>query len=104
VTWWVTNKESLSTKVVHCKKKFDVFIGRPSEFGNPFVIGKDGNRRQVIDKYRDWILTQPELLEKAKELKDKTLGCFCIPAACHGHILAAIADNFEEFMKNNVNN
>ena len=31
--------------VVNCKKgPFEIFIGRPSKWGNPFFIGKDGKR------------------------------------------------------------
>jgi hypothetical protein len=80
------------TKVVNCKKeKYDVYIGRPSLYGNPFVIGRDGTREEVIEKYRIWILTQPDLIEKAKqELKDKVLGCFCKPLACHGDVLVEL--------------
>ena len=38
--------------VVHCKKySYDVYIGRPSKYGNPFEIGKDGNRTEVIKKF-----------------------------------------------------
>ena len=41
-----------TTRVVHCKREpFDIYIGRPSKWGNPFVIGRDGNREQVIEKY-----------------------------------------------------
>ncbi len=32
------------------KEKYDVYIGRGSKWGNPFHIGKDGNRKEVIDK------------------------------------------------------
>jgi hypothetical protein len=81
-------------KVVHCKKdKFDVYIGRPSKWGNPFAIGKDGTREQVIEKYRSWIPTQPELIAALPELKDKVLGCWCAPQACHGDVLAKLANS-----------
>ena len=41
-----------STRVVHCKRaRYDVYIGRPSKWGNPYVIGPDGTREQVIAKY-----------------------------------------------------
>ena len=46
-------------------KRYDVYIGRPSKWGNPFVIGRDGTREQVIKKYRDWIATRPELLARS---------------------------------------
>jgi hypothetical protein len=75
-------------RVVHCKKEpFDVYIGRPSKWGNPFSIGKDGTREEVIAKYEEWILTQQHLLDALPELKDKTLGCWCSPQACHGDVL-----------------
>jgi hypothetical protein len=77
------------TRVVHCKKeKYDVYIGRPSKWGNPFTIGKDGTREEVIKKYEIWIRTQPNLLKDLHELKDKILGCWCKPNNCHGDILA----------------
>ena len=83
------------TRVVHCKReKFDVYIGRPSRWGNPFAIGKDGARSDVIAKYRAWILSQPELLDHIGELKNKTLGCWCHPQACHGDVLAELAEKF----------
>lgn len=76
------------SKVVHCKKEpFDVYIGRPGKWGNPFIIGKDGNRWEVIEKYRRWIQTQPLLLESLSELSGKILGCHCSPLACHGDVL-----------------
>ena len=79
--------------VVHCKKSnYDVYIGRPSIWGNPFIIGKDGTRSEVIEKYRNWIKTQPQLLAKLHTLRGKRLGCYCAPHACHGDILAELAN------------
>jgi hypothetical protein len=75
-------------KVVHCKKsQYDVYIGRPSKWGNPYEIGKDGNREQVIAKYREYVTSTPELMGSLSELKGKTLGCWCKPASCHGDVL-----------------
>ncbi|NLG01739.1 MAG: DUF4326 domain-containing protein [Lentisphaerae bacterium] len=83
----------MSTKVVHCKReRCDIYIGRPSEWGNPFEIGKDGTRQQVINKYREWIKSQPALMAKIPTLKGKTLGCWCYPRPCHGDVLAELAD------------
>ena len=80
-------------KVVHCKREqYDVYIGRPSQWGNPFVIGKDGTRAQVIKKYEQWIQTQPALLAALPELKGKVLGCWCSPNACHGDVLVKLAN------------
>jgi RNA recognition motif-containing protein len=82
------------TQVVHCKKSnYDVYIGRPSDWGNPFVIGKDGDRADVIRKYRNWIMRQPDLLARVKkELQGQRIACWCKPEACHGDVLAEIAD------------
>ena len=81
-------------KVVHCKRsKYDVYVGRPSKFGNPFSIGKDGTREDVIKKYREWIKTRPDLIAAAKiELRDKILACWCAPQACHADVLLEIAN------------
>ncbi len=81
-------------RVVHCKRKqFDVYIGRPSKWGNPFVIGKDGTRDEVIRKYESWLRTQPDLLAALPELRGKVLGCCCSPHACHGDVLVRLADH-----------
>ncbi len=79
--------------VVHCKREpYDVYIGRPSKWGNPFVIGKDGSRTEVIKKYAGWIKTKPELLASLEELRGKTLGCWCAPLPCHGDVLTKLAN------------
>ena len=79
-------------KVVHCKRSaFDVYIGRPSKWGNPFAIGKDGTREEVITKFEAWIKTQPHLLAALPELHGKVLGCWCSPQACHGDVLSRLA-------------
>jgi len=72
-----------------------VFIGRPSKWGNPFVIGKDGTREEVIEKYRQWVKEQPEsfIQEIKTELKGKNLICYCAPKACHGDVLLPIAND-----------
>jgi hypothetical protein len=66
--------------------------------GNPFEIGIDGTREEVIEKYRNYLLNNKELFNSCKkELKGKILGCWCSPKCCHGDVLAEIANNpFEE--------
>ena len=80
--------------VVHCKRApYDVYIGRPGPFGNPFVVGRDGTREEVIEKYAEWLRAQPKLVARVKrELKDCVLGCWCAPKACHGEVLVAVAN------------
>ena len=84
-------------KVVNLRKeKYDVYIGRGSKWGNKFVIGRGGDRAEVITKYREWILDNKELLNSLHELKGKVLGCFCKPSACHGDVLAELVNESEE--------
>ena len=69
-----------------------VYIGRPSKWGNPFRIGRDGERAEVIAKYREWVTHQPRLMDALRELRGMRLGCYCYPLDCHGDVLADLAD------------
>lgn len=81
------------TKVVHCKKEpYDVMIDRTTKWGNPFTIGEDGTRKEVIEKYRKWLLNNKELLKCLPELRGKILGCWCKPNACHGDVLLELLE------------
>ena len=83
----------MNTTVVHCRREpYDVYIGRPSIFGNPFRIGRDGTREEVIAKYAAWVKTQPQIMAQVPSLRGKRLGCYCSPDACHGDVLARLAD------------
>lgn len=68
-----------------------VYIGRPSKWGNPFVIGKDGNRQEVVRKYEEWLLNN-KLMNDVHELQGKNLVCWCAPLACHGDVLLKYAN------------
>lgn len=85
-------KEELAVAVDGATDEYDVFIGRPSKWGNPFRIGIDGTREEVIAKHKEWIKRQPDLLADLHELRGKRLGCFCKPLACHGDTLAEMAN------------
>jgi hypothetical protein len=70
-----------------------VDIGRPSKWSNPFIIGRDGTRIQVIQKFRKYLRTNPKLVEEAKrELANKALLCWCSPLECHGDVWLEIAN------------
>jgi hypothetical protein len=74
-----------------------VYIGRPGSWGNPFEIGRHGDRDEVVRKYRAWLLGQPELVAKARrELAGKDLWCWCAPLRCHGDVLLAVANEDPE--------
>ena len=73
------------------KEKCDVYCGRGSKYGNPYVIGEDGNRDDVIALYRNWlwneIQTRRITIKELQSLEGKKLGCYCKPKRCHCDIL-----------------
>lgn len=74
----------------------DVYIGRPGPWGNPYAIGRDGDRAEVIAKFRAWITSSDRvaiaLRANLSLLKGRRLVCWCSPAPCHGDVLAEMAD------------
>lgn len=84
-------------RVVHCKKApFDVYIGRPSKWGNPFPITPSCSREESISKYKKFLWGQIQAgevsLEELAALHNKTLACWCAPKPCHGDVLTKAAD------------
>ncbi len=96
-----------------------VYIGRgwkkwnPSPFGNPFRMGRDGDRREVIEKYRRWLWEQIKnksyvhrelmrLVERYKEGEAILLGCWCYPNACHGDVIKRAIEYLEFSRKRGV--
>jgi len=69
-----------------------------SEFANPYKIGIDGTRDDVIKKYRKYIENRlendVELRRKLLEMKGKSLGCWCYPDACHGDVLLELIKKY----------
>lgn len=81
------------TRVVNCRtEEYDVLIDRTTEWGNPFVIGRDGTREQVIAMFRVNLMRRPDLLRRLEELRGKRLGCHCKPLACHGDIYVELLE------------
>lgn len=84
-------------RVVHCKReKYDVYIGRPGPWGNPFPLRDEAERQEVIDRYRQWLQEQLAAgkisAEELLSLRRKTLGCWCAPRPCHGDVLLEQAE------------
>ena len=70
-----------------------IYVGRPTIWGNPFVIGRDGDRKEVIRKYEQYLAEKPALIARAKrELKGHDLMCWCHPHPCHADVLLRIAN------------
>jgi hypothetical protein len=90
-------------KVVHFKKEeYDIYIGRPSIWGNPYshkegtlAEFKVSSRKEAVEKFEEYLLSNKELMDKLPELKNKTLGCWCKPSQCHGDVLKKYVDILE---------
>lgn len=89
----------MAARVVNCRvEPCDVYIGRPSKWGNPYSH-KEGTlaefkvetKEEAISQYRRylWRLIKSEevTLKELLSLDGKTLGCFCKPRSCHGDII-----------------
>jgi hypothetical protein len=98
-----------ATTVVNLKghrgdPEFDdvVYVGRAmhrggwhlqaSPLANPFRLGPDGSREDVITRYRAYLLGRPELLALLPDLRGRRLGCWCLPEPCHAQVIAELAD------------
>jgi hypothetical protein len=91
-------------KNVYIGRKGVVFIDKKrfpensSNFANPYKIGQDGTREEVLVKYKNYILNKLEnneqLMKELASLKGKNLGCWCCPDKCHGNILLELIDKF----------
>ena len=75
-----------------------VYVGRPTPLGNPFRIGLDGSRKEVIEKYRQWLLKALDgdnpptrmfanLFDEVSKTGELTLICWCAPRECHADII-----------------
>lgn len=80
-------------------EQYDIYIGRPSKWGNPFSHLDNtraefhvATRQDAVEAYRKWILTQSDLLNSLGELEGKRLGCWCKPLACHGDVLIELIE------------
>lgn len=97
------------TRVVHIRHHpYDVYIGRAnprsrlraSPFANPFRIGPDGTREEVMEKYetlmRERLASDNLWRERLEALRGRTLGCWCAPEPCHGDVLVRLLDEQQE--------
>ena len=64
-----------------------IYIGRGSKWGNPYKIGIDGTREEVIEKYKEYYRKNDNLQKSIHELRGHNLICWCAPFACHGDFL-----------------
>lgn len=94
------------TRVVNMRKDpYDVSIDRDTKWGNPYSH-KPGTRAkyivstraEAIQKYEEWIRTQPDLMAQLPELDGKVLGCHCKPKACHGDVLVKLIEDSKRWI------
>jgi hypothetical protein len=78
------------------QERYDLYIGRPSLFGNPFRIGPDGTRKEVLERYEAHVRASPQIMAHIPMLRGLTLGCYCKPKACHGDVLLKILKEIDE--------
>lgn len=89
----------------------DVYIGRPSVLGNPYVMKKEADRDAVCEQYIKWLdlklldETSPQWLEIGILFRflvegwNLNLRCYCAPKRCHGDQIKHVLD----FMLKNYN-
>lgn len=92
------------TRVVNINHdRCEIYIGRGGPFGNPYVVGKHGQRAEVLSKFAAYFKARLDkdsaFKDQVAALKDKTLGCFCAyengfrgEFRCHGQIIAGYLD------------
>lgn len=91
------------TQVVHKRDSHDVYIGRPSEWGNPFshkpctaAEVQVASLDEAIAEYETYFLqrvdTDAGFRARTLELKGKRLACWCKPGRCHGDVIKAWLD------------
>ncbi len=70
-----------------------VYVGRPTRWGNPFVMTHEMDRAEVLRKYRAYLKTRPLLVRAMKaELRGSDLICWCAPLPCHADIILEVAN------------
>ena len=84
-----------------------VKVDRSTVLGNPFRIGVDGDRAEVIEKYRQSLwkhiqqrdhisLALYDLYKGWKWHGIIYLGCWCAPKACHADIIKSCLEWMDE--------
>jgi hypothetical protein len=64
-----------------------------SPLASPYRPGPDGTRQEVVEKYRAYLLSRPDLLAQLPALRGRRLGCWCVPERCHAEVIAELADS-----------
>ncbi|NBB11243.1 DUF4326 domain-containing protein [Pseudomonas sp. SLFW] len=81
--------------------KYEVYVGRGTIWGNPYQMGVDGDRDEVIRKFRydfeHGLLKASSDLERNLDIvRGKVIACHCKPAACHGDVIASYLNALDD--------
>lgn len=75
-----------------------VYVGRPTKWGNPFIVGRDGSRTECVEIFRCWLTEtnagRDVLAQAKRELRGKDLCCWCrLDQSCHGDVLLKVINS-----------
>ena len=69
-----------------------VYVGRPTKWGNTFLVSEGLAAQKCVDLFRQWIysiMTQADI----EELRGKDLACWCpLDQPCHADVLLELAN------------
>ena len=90
-------------EVVNINDNYDIYVGRPSKWGNPYThLNKNtlaeykvDNIEDALKKYEEYLINNKELLKSLNELKYKKIACWCKTKKCHAYILKKYVDKIE---------
>jgi Domain of unknown function (DUF4326)/YspA, cpYpsA-related SLOG family len=87
----------MTTRVNINENKDCIWCCRSTIFGNPYEIGKDGTREQVIERFKLWfahLLKDKKFVNELEKLRDRKVGCFCKKEeSCHVDIIVDYLNN-----------
>ena len=86
-----------------------IYVGRPTRYGNPFIVGRDGTRAECLELYFALgsgylVLTSKATMKEQKRayramrdaqkyLRGKDLACWCpLNKPCHADVLLKLAN------------
>jgi len=70
-----------------------LYVGRPTKWGNPFRPGPGLTRKQMVAKYRAYLLARDDLVAALPELRGRDLACWCkLDEDCHADVLLDLAN------------
>jgi Domain of unknown function (DUF4326) len=69
-----------------------VYVGRPSKWGNPFVIGRDGSRGEVMRNTAHGLCSSERLCPRRTNCAARISCAGVRPERCHADVLIELAN------------